>query len=112
MRTLAFAGKEGSERWDILYGAMLVNPEGYAREARRVARKVLEKLEHIAVPVEDKTMLAKFQFDKEGDPRELKFEEAEFVLLKDTVDKIPWTRAAIVLADNVMDWLESIEREK
>lgn len=111
MRSLAFAGKEGQERWDILYGAMLVNPEGYAREARRVARRVLEKLESIAKPVADQNVLAKFEFDP-AEPQELKFEEGEFTLLKDTVDKIPWTRSSVVLADKVMDWLETIEREK
>jgi hypothetical protein len=107
VRRLAFEGKEGTERWDVLYGAMLVNPEGYAREARRVARKVLEKLEHLGKPVEDLNMLAKFQFDEESGPRELQLEEAEFVLLRDTVDKIPWTRHAVVLADKTIEWLDA-----
>lgn len=111
MRRLAFEGTEGQSRWDILYGAMLVNPEGYAKEARRVARHVLEKLESIAKPVEDQTLLAKFQYDGE-EPRELVFEEGEFTLLKDTVDKIPWTRSSVVMADKVMDWLETLQREK
>jgi hypothetical protein len=110
MRTLAFEGKEGQERWDILYGAMLVNPEGYAREARRVARRVLEKLESIAAPLEDEKVLAKFQFDP-TEPRELKLEEGEFTLLRDTVDKIPWTRFAVVLADNTIEWLDSLKKE-
>lgn len=111
MRSLAFEGKDGSDRWDILYGAMLVNPEGFAAQTRRVARRILEKLESIAEPIEDKTMLAKFAFSGE-ESREIQLEEAEFNLLKDTVDKIPWTRNAIVLADKTMEWLESIQSEK
>lgn len=111
MRSLAFEGKEGKDRWDVLYGAMLVNPEGYARETRRVARRILEKLESIAVPTEDQSGLAKFEFDPEN-PRELVFEEAEFNLLRDTVDKIPWTRLTIILADKTIEWLDSHKEEK
>lgn len=110
MRRLAFEGKDGRDRWDVLYGAMLINPEGYGRETRRVARRVLEKLESIAEPIEDAQVLAKFQLG-EG-PREILLEEAEFRLMKETVDSIKWTRHAVILADKTIEWLESIKESK
>jgi hypothetical protein len=109
MRSLVFEGtEEGSNRWDILYGAMLVAPDGFSHHTRRVARRIIEKLEHLARPVEDPDpkVLAKFEFDKDSGPRELSLEEAEFKLLRETVDKIPWTRHAIVLADKTIEWMD------
>lgn len=112
MRRLAFDSNESKIRWDILYGGMLVNPEGYGKETRRVARRVLEKLESIAEPVENEG-IAKFQLgDVVNEPRELVFEEAEFKLLRETIDGIKWTRQSIVIADKTIEWLDSIKEEK
>lgn len=112
VRRLAFDSEESKGRWDILYGGMLVNPEGYGRETRRVARRVLEKLESIAEPV-DNEGIAKFQLgDVANEPRELVFEEAEFKLLRSTVDGINWTRHAVILADKTIEWLDTIKEER
>ena len=111
MRSLVFENtKEGKERWDLCYGALMLNPEGYAKETRRVARRLLEKFEQDAKAVGTEDSLIRYEMpDNEV---VINLEEAEFSLLKTVFDNTKWARVSIIKADKCMEWLESIQESK
>ena len=114
MRSLSFEPKEPDKtRWDICYGGLIINPEGYSGHTRRVVRRIMAKFEEIGKPT-DKGGIVQFELGDEGGTVDL--EEAEYKLLLDTIDeKVRWTQASIKKADDTVLWLESIKepiREK
>lgn len=114
MRSLSFEPKEPDKtRWDICYGGLIINPEGYSGHTRRVVRRIMTKFEDIGKPT-DKGGIVQFELGDAGGTVEL--EEAEYKLLLDTIDeKVRWTQASIKKADDTVLWLESIKepiREK
>ena len=105
MRSLSFdTTEEGKERWDICYGGLLVNPEGYDKKTRRVMRRTMEKFENIGKPTKDQAGLIRFEMGDEG--AAIVLEEVEYELLLETIDKIRWTGLAVVKADKTVEWLE------
>lgn len=112
MRILNFAGKEDTEsfnRFDICYGAIKGNPLGWAKADRKMARRLVRKFEDIGTPIENPTGIAKVELGQE--PVELALEEAEYDLLRKTIDDIPWTKGW-ELADDCLIWLDSIQEPK
>lgn len=109
MRSLSFEpNEEGRIRWDVCYGGLVVNPEGYTGHARRVVRRILGKLEDIGKPTEDQSGLVKFELTDDGGTIDL--EEAEYKILLEVVDeKVRWTRDSIKKADDTVLWLEGIK---
>jgi hypothetical protein len=109
MRILRFEpDKEGRIRWDICYGGLLVNPEGYSGHTRRVVSRILSRFEGIGKPVPDAGSIAKFELGDTGG--EVGLEEAEHKLLINILDeKVRWTRESIRTADDTILWLEGIK---
>jgi hypothetical protein len=108
MRTLIFndpTDTDSKNRWDICYGSILLFPEGFPKETRRVARKILGKFESLAKPIKTDN-LVKFELGQAGT---IVLEDVEHQLLIDTIDGIRWRGEGITTSDDTLLWLESLE---
>lgn len=100
MRNLNF-NKEDVQ-YDVCYGAMIT--ASYVGTETRIANRVLEKLEKVGQQNADGI------YELVSDA-EVKLEEADFALMKRTVESTRWIGRAVRNAVRTMDWLEAIKEE-
>lgn len=114
MRRLSFGTeKVDRDRFDVIYGGFVINPEGFDKKEGRVASRVMRKFEEIGKPIGgtvDENKRVKFELGDDGG--DVLLEEAEITLLKEKLEKVRFVGDTVHKQTDALDWLDEIKEEK
>ena len=107
MRTLTF-GPDDKEKYDLIYEAFAVTERPFKGADLRIAAKIFDKLESLGAYSTSRGNINMHVFKAPG---EIKFEEAEFSVLKESLQAVTWNAAGARKAAPVLDWIDGIKED-
>lgn len=110
MYTLNFdTTPESKERFDLIYEALAFSTRPMKGPDLRICAKLFDKLETLGNFTEEKGGRRIFIYNNEGG--DLKLENAEYNLLKETLDFVEWNAYGARKAAPVLEWLASLKED-
>lgn len=108
MYTINFEATD-KEKFDLIYEAFAFSDRPMKGPDLRLCAKVFDKLETLGHFSEEKSGRRIFIFN--GEAGYIRFENAEYSLLTETLDHVTWNSVGARKAAPVMEWLASIKED-
>lgn len=115
MRTLHITE---SEQFSLLYESIVLKQGGYNMQQGRIAAKILDKLEDVGIVDNDNSVkgqdgqIAIMIYKSRSLPIDVKLEDAEYDLVKQSLDAMPWSGRAVRKAVRVVDWFTAVPADE